>query len=1025
MKKFLLLNLFICTGLLSYAQREISGTVIDEDGQNPLPGVNVIVKGTVQGTVTDFEGKYTISVPGEGAVLVFSYVGYNSEEINIGNQTVIDLSLIPDISTLGEVVVVGYGTSYKKEVTGSIASIKADEIQNISVGSMEGTLQGRVTGAQFTTTSGELGGGVSIQVRGPSSINASNQPLIIVDGMPISQNVGAESYGAGNSPGQSPFLNINPNDIASVEILKDAAASSIYGSRGANGVVLITTKRGGSGKTNIDFGYYAGFQNETNRYEMLNGPQYSHMFNDAGINFVDRFGYVDLLNSIGFPGNAEELWFNDNAMAALFGTGVALQNHDSAITTDWLDQTHRTGFVQEFNLGINGGNDKTRFYVGGTYRDEDGFLITNNLKRLSMRANVDHQISKKVRLEVLLNPSRVSVRRIAQGGGGTSPIFWSGTYYPNVPAYDENGNLNESIAPNRLQALGFSRNPIASVNDSDVRNINTRFFGGINFAFEPAKGLVIRAEHAIDFFDRLDSYKFPVTTLEGAGTNGTSEESNLRVLNWNLNYTAAYNKTWGAHQLKVLLGASFQEESSKVFSASNNDFVTTDLMELTSAGGVASASGSRTGFAFNSFFGRINYMAKNRYLLMFTARYDGSSKFGKDNRYGFFPGVSAGWIMSEEPFLSNSSVVSFLKLRGSYGETGNANGINNFASLGLVSTGANYNFTPGLLPTQLGNPDLKWETNRQLDIGFDIEFFKGRLKFTMDYYRKKTVDMLLNAPLPATTGFLSINQNLGEMVNRGFEFDLRADVINTNNFQWTLGFNLTTLQNEVTKLPNGEDIILGRWIIREGETLGSWYLVDYAGVDQSNGNAVFFDLEGEEGAWDPNNRIVAGNPLPDYYGGFINEFRFKGFDLNVFFQYSEGSRVFVQDLIIQGSGFAAGNFNHQLDQLNYWTPENTDTDIPAPVLFGGNGTQTSTRFLQDASYIRLKTLSLGYSFPRSMLKVMDLRIFAQAQNLWTITDFKGLDPEVSAIGADTFLQGDSFYTAPMPRTITFGFNMSF
>lgn len=1025
MRRIFLTIIFTCINLILHAQHVVTGTISESAGEQ-LTGVSVYEKGTTNGTISDIDGNYSLSVSNKNAVIVFSYIGYFSEELPVGGKSVIDITLREDITTLQEMVVIGYGTLSKRDVTGSISSVKKEDIQNISVSSIEGALQGRAAGVQFTASSGELGGGVSIRVRGPSSINAGNQPLFIVDGVPISQeNVGAGGLGVGASPGQTPLLNINPNDIESVEILKDAAASAMYGARAANGVVLITTKRGQSGETSVSLGYYAGFQNETNRYDMLNGPQYAQMFNDAGVNFVERFGYVGLLNSAGFPGNARDLWFNDDAMALLFATGTSIQDPENQTSTDWLDLTHQTGFVQEYNLGISGGGEKTRFYLGGTYRDEEGYLVTNKLNRFSLRANVDHQINDKLGMEVLFNPSRVVVNRISQGGSGISPIFWAGTYYPNVEPFDENGNINESISPNRLASLGFSRNPVASVTNSDVQNINTRLLSGINFVFKPLKGLTIRAENAIDFFDRTDSFKFPVTTLNGAGTNGTTTKSNQQILNWNLNYTANFRKRFNQHQIDVLLGTSFQEVSSRVLSATNNDFVTTDLLELSSAGGVPIANGSEDGFAFNSYFSRLGYSLAGKYLLTLNARYDGSSRFGKDNRFGFFPGVSAGWIISEETFLSDSKLINFLKLRASYGETGNASGIGNFSSIGLVSTGANYNFTPGLLPLQLANPDLQWETTRQVDIGINFELLKNRIRGSFGYYQKNTVDMLLNTPLPATSGFSSINQNIGEMRNSGLELDLNFDLISGQKFKWTANFNIATLKNEVLKLPGGNDIILGRWIVREGESLGSWYLVDYAGVDRETGNALYNDLNGEPGAWDPNNRQIAGSPLPDYFGGFNNQFTYGAFDLNIFFQFSQGSEVFVQDLIIQGSGFSSGNFNHQADQFNYWTPDNQDTDIPAPVLFGNNGSQTSTRFLQDASYIRLKTVSIGYTIPNSILKKAELRVFAQAQNLLTITDFKGLDPEVSALGAGTFLQGDSFYTAPLPKTITFGFNMNF
>jgi TonB-dependent starch-binding outer membrane protein SusC len=1023
--KFLLNAFMLLCALQAGAQSvQVTGKVNSLEDGTPLPGVNIVVKGTTKGSTSDADGTYRVDASAND-VLIFSFIGFIPEEVSIGNRSVVNVSLTPDIQHLSEVVVIGYGEQSKRNLTGSVSTISSQDVQNVSVSTVEGVLQGRASGVMVTQTSGELGGGVSLRVRGPSSISASSQPLYVIDGVPIIQaeDRGGSPLGAGTTPSQTPLINLNPNDIASMSILKDADATAIYGARGTNGVVLITTKQGEPGKTKINLGYYAGIQEETNRYKMLNGQQYSDLWNTAGVNWFEsvRPDLRDLLINLGFGQNSRELWFNNNATPLIFGQPLAIQRPDTLPSTNWLDLTHRKGFVQEFNASMSGGDQKTKFFIGGTYRDEESYLLTNELKRYSLRANLSHELSNKLGMQLMINPSRVDNTRIAQGGAGVSPILYATIFYPNVSAVDKKGEPNTNVSPNPFQQFGS--NPLQSVSGNDIKSTNTRVLSNLNFNYKITKDLVFRMENAVDFLQLQEIWKFPVTTVEGRTTNGSNNSRNEQTLNWNINNTFTYTKDWKDHKLTALAGVSFQEVSTSNFSASGVNFATPALQNLSSASEITSGTGEGTSFAFTSYLARANYLFKNRYLVTLSGRYDGSSVFPQNNRYGFFPAISGGWILSEENFLPRS--ISFLKLRSSYGKTGNASGIGDFPSLGLLNTGANYNGQPGIIPSQIENRDLKWETTAQFDVGLEFGLFDNALSGTLAYYHKKTTGLLLGNPVPLTSGFPSVVQNIGEMENKGIEIDLKGSIFSKGAFKWDLGLNIATLQNTVTRLNQGQDIISAFSIIREGEPLGAFYLVEYAGVDAANGNALFKDIDGNDTSrYNLAARKIAGKPFPDYFGGITSNMQYKGFDLSVFFQFSQGNEAYSSERSLLSSNLAS-IFNQTTDQLDYWTPENRDATVPQPRLFTGNGNQNSTRYLSDASYIRLKTISLGYTLPSSLTKGATIRMYAQAQNLFTITNFEGLDPEVSGNGTQSFAQGVSFFTAPTAKTITFGVNVSF
>lgn len=995
MKKVILLLLLSTVFAVSAfaQQRTITGTVTDGDTGEPLQGVAVLVEGTTIGVATDVDGEYSISVPQDRNSILFSFVGYVSVTENIDNRSVIDVELDADLQLLDEVVVVGYGTLSRRELSSSVGSVSARDIEDVSLSTAESAIQGRVSGVQFTGNSGLVGASNTIRIRGASSITASTAPLIVVDGVPITSPTtsGSSSVGSGlgAATGLNPLSNLNPADIESFEVLKDAAASAIYGSRGSNGVILITTKRGRANQQQINIRTYTGFVNETNRLDMMNGEDFTRIWNDSIIN---RFG-----GPIGMELPTEDI-----------------------VNTDWLDAVLHTGMLTETQASVSGGNETTTYRLSGTYRMEEGYVQRNDMRRYNARLRVDHKLSDKVEVGLTLNPSRTDHFRVAQQNLVSAPYTFSGLYYPNTPIYLEDGSFNLDVAPNPIQV--FTGQPVANLEGDDLETNITQVIGSSNLRWNFTENFLLNSEFSFDLFQIQERFKNADYTTNGF-PNGAGSASNNQFRNFNWTNTVEYQQDFGDHNVNAVAGVTIQESQRVSFSTAGQAFPNNQLKNMSSSADITGGGGTGSDFTFLGYLGRVNYTWKDRYIFTGTARLDGSSRFSEEKRYGFFPAVSAAWIISDEDFFRPlDNKVDFLKVRASVGRTGNSE-IGNFPTLGLVGFGADYNGVPGGRLSQLANPNLEWEKTLQYDTALEFGFLRNRVRGSIGYYLKDTEDLLLNVQVSRVNGRSSYTDNVGEVRNSGLEFDIEGDILQ-GDFNWTVSANISTIKNEVRKLVDGEDQIFGVNMLREGESLGQFYLVRFAGVNPDNGNAQYLDLDGNiTESYSQANRVVTGNPFPDYFGGFSNTFSWKGIDATAFFQFSLGNDLYRSDGEFTDTNLSS-LFNQAARQNDYWTPDNTDSNIPQPRWLTNNGAFESTRYLEDASYLRLKQATLGYTLPESVTGSSQVRIYAQGQNLLTFTndEFNGSDPE-AASGAN-IQSTDVFFNLPQSRTFLFGVNIT-
>lgn len=1006
MKKILLLFAFVAcfVGSTLAQERAVSGKVTDSETGSPMPGVNILIKGTSQGTVTSADGSYKLTVSGS-ATLVFTFIGFEAQEVAVGTQTTIDIAMKSDVDVLSEVVVVGYGTQSRADLTGKVASISGKEIQGIPVPSLEGAIQGRAAGVFIESGNGKLGQAMKIRVRGASSLSASNQPLFVIDGIPVT----SQSQSA-TSAETNPLADLNMNDIESMEILKDAASAAIYGARATNGVVLITTKKGKAGRTKVNLSYQKGFTSPTNTKKFLNSKEYIEIFSEAARN-----------------GGLDQADIDATLAAFTVDTDYKTDNID----TDWQSQVfNKSASFDQVDLSLNGGNEKTRFYVSTGLSNQDGLMIGNRFQRMNLRMNLDHSLSDKVKIGTNMTFSRTFNKRLAADNEFASPMQIV-ALPPITPIRKKNGVLVD--VPDGLPYY----NPLVELENAHFLTTVYRVLNNNFVSYEPIKGLTLRGEFGVDLLNQNEDRFWGVNTESGRGAGNTAlgQSRWVQVINYTTKAYANYVKIFAEkHNVDLTVGTEYQRSSTLSTSTSGQGITVDALKKLTSAPKITAGSSSLTDFAFLSYFGRLNYKFANKYLVSFTARTDASSRFGADNRFGFFPSGSAGWIVSEESFLKNNKIISFLKLRGSVGLTGNAE-IGNFASRPLY-TGVGYAEVGGVRPNQIANPDLRWEKTTQTDVGIDFGFLGDRISGEVSYFVKNTNDLLLDIPIAGTNGLASQLRNVGAMKNWGWEFALNT----TNNFgdlRWTASLNLTLPKNEVVSLGGLPTIDTGgsRYmnVAQEGQPLGAFVGAEYAGVDPQNGDALFFLADGEKtnnfSRAFAENKKVLGNPNPTFYGGFNNTFAYKGFDLSIFFQWVSGNQIHNAAGVFMNNGFFFED-NQVAETLGRWQKPGDITDIPRVDYGVNNGGQgRSSRMLSDGSYLRLKTLSLGYNLPSKIAKKAFLesaRIFVNAQNLLTFTKYKGWDPEVNTDFLSTnIFQGVDFYAAPQPKTITIGLNLGF
>jgi TonB-linked SusC/RagA family outer membrane protein len=1009
MKK-LLQSLFVLMLVASAAfaqDRTITGTVTAKEDGSALPGVSIQVKGTKVGTQTGADGKFSIKVAQGQSALTFSFIGFVPKTVTLGNGSTINVSLESDSKVLSEVVVVGYGTQTKREITGSQSTVKAADIANAPILSPEQALQGRAPGVQVTQSSGTPGGGISVRVRGPSSIGASNQPLYIVDGVPI--NTGSYTQLAAGGQLTNSLGDINPSDIESLEVLKDAAATAIYGSRASGGVVLITTKRGANQPTRLSFNSYYGVQDVYKTLPVVTGQEYITLLNEAiATRYGAGLGYTAL-------------------------TGLS-QNPADYANTNWQDYIYRTAAVKNYDLSIRGGTDKTKFSVSGSYFDQDGIVIATGYKRYSGRVNIDNKISDKFNVGISSSFTNSISNRVNNDNNIYGVVSGSILLGPHVPVYNANGTYGGD-------PLSSVDNPVASALETTFSAVNNRLFANAFGEYKITDNLKFKSSFGVDYVQSRDRRFYPTTVNAGRGARGSGAEAynqEMNIVNENI---LSFNKTFaGKHALNAVAGVTYQTSQYENIFASATGFPGNTIRRISAGAVKTDASSGGTSYGLVSYLARANYSFADKYIIQGSVRVDGSSRFGANNRYATFPAASVAWRASEENFLKNSKIISDLKFRASYGLTGNQE-IGNFGSLGLYGVG-NYIQTGSLVPSQLENADLTWETAKSYNFGFDLGFFDNRLSFTVDGYRRNTEELLLGQPLVGSSGFTSIQKNIGAVKNEGLELGLNAVIVNNKNFKWDASFNYTRNRNEVSTIYNGVPFASGfaSWV-EQGQPLGAFrgYIVDrlfqsaadvsaspFQSTATRAGDIKFKDLNGDNTINSLDQQIM-GQGLPTFFGGLTNNIKYKNFDVSFFFQFSGGNQIYNNTRAF--SEGMNGLFGQTTAVLNRWTPTNTNTNVPRAI-YGDtpNNRRVSDRWLEDGDFIRLKNANIGYTFSSAFvkrLKLNSLRIYAAGQNIWTKTKYQGLDPEVSTFSDTNTAPGTDFLTFPQARTYTFGINVGF
>jgi len=866
-------------------QKSVSGKVTDSSGE-PLPGVSVVVKGTTTGIITDMDGKYTIQKIPENATLQFSFVGMKSQELAVGNQTTINVVLADETIGLEEVVAVGYGTVKKSDLTGSVTSIKRDDLNQGAISSVDQAMQGRIAGVQISQATNEPGGGLSIRVRGASSINASNEPLYVIDGLPIdnsssmssSSTSGAVANVSQNLNTRNPLNSLNPNDIASIEVLKDASATAIYGSRGANGVVLITTKKGKSGKVSLNYDGYGGVQSVAKKIDVLTAPE-----------------YMDALNAISVEQGGKVLFTADDITKV--GKG-----------TDWQDQIYRVATQQTHNISMAGGLEKTKYFLSVNYFDQQGVVDNTGVKRYIARINIEQEISDRLKLGLNINTSRENsdnyiggVNTNEQAGAVNAAL----SYDPTLPVYNANGEFNVS------SELTIN-NPMSVIEGIKSQSELDRVFGNMTFDYKFSKELSAKLNVGVDNQNgRRDLYNGR-KTIHGKSNGGQANISSMSLSNILVEYTMNYTKQLNnKSSVDILGGATYQNFINKGFSSGTNNFPSDDLFTNNLGLGdpkSATVSSYKSEYTLASYLGRVNYTFHN-FLFTSSIRADGSSRFGANTKWGYFPSFAFGWKLSEESFIPET--FSELKLRTSWGQTGNQE-IPNYQSLSTFSASGTALLGGiayiGTSPSRIANPDLKWETTEQLNLGVDVGIFGGKISGSLDYFQKKTKDMLLNLPLPQSTGFSSIMTNSGEMKNSGVEFMITSKNINKNNFDWSTTFNITALKNEVTYIGGLQSIQTGNvqsvgntTIIKPGLPVSTYYGYRITGIFQDAnqvansaqtsakpGYPIFENVNGDK-TISTADMVLLGDPAPDFTFGLRNNITYKNFNLDFFFQGQYGA----------------------------------------------------------------------------------------------------------------------------------------
>lgn len=957
-------------------RRTIRGGVSSAADGETIPGVSILVRGTTIGTTTDIDGNYQLEVPVESTHLVFSFVGMLTREVAINNRSVINVAMESAVLDLGELVVVGYGTESSRLVSGSLGVVSDTEIRDVPMRTIDGVLQGRSAGVFISQNSGTPGGANSVRIRGNSSITAGNEPLYVIDGIPMTTgNFGQIGF---SGQGINALSDINPNDIESITVLKDASAAAIYGARATNGVILITTRRGSQQRTNINFNGSWGLQEVAKMPQMLNAGQWLEYMGKE----PDPDNFVDI---------------------------------------NYLDEIFRQAPMQSYELSASGGDEKTQFFISGNYFDQTGIILGTDFQRLNGRMNLDHQLNPYIKIGGSLGTS-YSLNNRVEGDRSLHGVLPNSISRPPIyPIYNEDGTYNQD---------GFFANPIAIGNEAINEAHSYRTIGNAYADIRILKNVTFSSKWGMDYLSLREHSYDPITTRQGATTNGLGIEAQTNVLNIVSNNLIRYSNTFNRlHNVEALTGYSFEIFKRRIQYAEGIDFPGAYFQYLLDAGTIRNAEARATDRGINSYFGQLKYNFDYKYIVSLSGRFDGSSKFGTNNRYGFFPAASLAWRLGEEEFFKALELpVNEFRLRTSYGLTGN-DGIPDFAYMNLYRGRANYLSRAGIAPAGMPNEDLKWETTTQFNIGADIEFLKERIALSFDYYHNITKDLLFDRPISMTSGFGAITTNIGELENKGFELSLSTINISANRFEWSSRLNISHNKNKILSLYKDQNLLdLDRYspsAVIVGQPISVFYGFRSLGVDPSTGDLVFEDVDGN-GVINSDDRVVIGDPNPVFAGGFTNMFKYGPFDLNFFIQFSYGNDIFNATRIFT-EAMTYADENQSVDILRRWQNPGDITDVPRAD--GDNinaNNRISSRFVEDGSYARLKNLTFSYTFNHNLIErigVRTARIYFTGANLITLTNYSGMDPEVNYRGDSNLLRATDFFTYPQARTYTVGINL--
>ncbi len=994
----------------------VTGKVTDAANGEPLVGVSILIPGTSTGTITDLNGMYSIDLPETTETLVFSYTGFATRTITLNGQTIIDVELQSDVAQLEEIVVVGYGTNSRKNITGAVSSVAVEEVEDLPLTSVEQMLQGRVAGVQVTQSGGgKPGGALSVQIRGIGTVG-QEPPLYVIDGVPI-------QAGEGGQLGTSILNSLNPNEIESIDILKDASAAAIYGIRASGGVVLITTKRGKEGPVRISLDAYTGLQSQNQSYDVLNADQYVQYLRDI---------------HSGPDGQLPEAFVNGQPP------------HD----TDWQDELFETASISNINLNLSGGSKNAVFSAGMEYFDQNGTMVGSAFERFSLKLNSDFKLGKRLKIGESLIISKTNT--IENGGsGGRRPQEHAIKQAPTVPVLDDSflGGFGHPDVDEGQDA----RNPIADAQLLTNENTVYAVLGSIYGELELLRGLTYKIQVGLDFrygdfFDYNPLFEQVRRLRERSSLNWRRSENFNPIFEQYL----TYNRIFGQHNLTVLAGYSSQSFKFTQIGGSGQDLPNNTVISLGATAANNQAVSNQAETSLRSVFGRLNYNFANRYLLTANIRREESSKlFRSGEPVGYFPSVSAAWRVSEEPFLRNNSLISELKIRGGWGQIGNQSTLSNFPTDVNLNTNVFYviggEVVQGIAQLNSANPNIQWEVSTTTSLGVDLGLLNNRLTMSFDYYRRVTDDLIWRASVPGSFGFGAPSVNAGEVRNSGVELVL-GYTKTQGDFQYSISANLTTINNEMVSLGQDglteiitggiTDDLSGVSITRPGEPIGSFYGWETAGIFQSQaeidahaeqspdtapGDFRFVD-QNNDGVINGDDRTTIGSPIPDFIYGLTANLNYKGFDLQIFLQGAQGHEIYnaaqrwLEDL--------RQNFNQGTAVLNRWSGPGSSNTVPRATRSDPNqNLRSSDRFVHDGSYLRIKNLTLGYNFPESLtekLKASRLRAYVSAQNLATITDYFGLEPEVGSLSSGTGLDaGLDRLVYPQPTTVIFGLQLGF